>query len=76
MIIEDPRENLYVALWLHVAAHNAKSEQGFSSPGNHGWDNGVKGPFSWSNFIGVPWSQRKSMAAVLHRNAGIGNDDS
>ena len=61
------QNHLDMALRLHGAAHHTETHQGIFWTHQETWDDGVKGPFVWSDTILMGRVQRKPGAAEALR---------
>ena len=74
-MIENARNHLHVTLMLHVPTHDAETQGRFVATRDKARNDGMKRSLAPGNNIGVIGIQHKARAAILHGNAGAGNND-
>ena len=70
--------HLHVTLRLHESAHDSVGHEQFSGNriSDHGWNNGMVGPFAWCNNVRVAFFEAKVVPAVLQAKTATSRNDS
>src|ERR1700685_1813242 len=68
-VIDTVDDDLCLALWLHIAAHDTKGNPRLPVAGRKSWNDRLKGPLARRIDIGMPVGERKQLAAVLEHKA-------
>ena len=70
--IDQVNHNLYMTLWLHITAHNAKTYPWFSIFCYKCWDDCMKWPFPWCIYIAVALLKSEHLSPVLEDKTQAG----
>ncbi len=74
-VIDHPGEHLHMTLRLHRAAHDAERQLDGSVPLGEPRDDRVERPLAPRHDVGMLGPRGEPGAAVLQRDAGVGDDD-
>ena len=73
MKVDRVHDHLYVALWLHEAAHHAKRPDRRAIARQKARNNGVVRALARCDAVGVIGAERKIMPAIVQPDAGAGH---